>query len=304
MNTRQLQYIITLAEERSFSEAANRLLISQPSLSQYVQKLEKELGVELFERTVPLRLTYAGETYIDSAKKILDIEGEMLERMKDIQGGKMGKIYIGVGFLNSVTLVPNIVNMYRQQFPDVEIMVDEDMEPNLKIKADAGDLDLIFATSKFEDLQYERVELFQEDFLVAVPKNMSIGSSGQKSGVIETIDVDKVKDIPFILLKSNTYIRQIVEDSFSRNGIKPKCAAVCTSAIGAYGMVKAGAGATLIPYSTYSNDYSANIDYYRIADNNYKRTVSLYYNKNRYIPHIIREFISVSKEYFKTNCKN
>ena len=258
----------------------------------------------MFERTVPLKLTYAGEIYIDSAKKILSIEGEMLEKIADIQGGKMGKIYLGVGFLNSATLVPNIVNMYRQQFPDVEIIVDEDMEPNLKIKADSGELDLIFATSKFEDLQYERVELFQEDFLVAVPRGMSIGSSGQKTDVIETIDVNKVKDIPFIMLKSNTYIRQIVEESFSRVGIKPKCAAVCTSAIGAYGMVKAGAGATLIPYSTYLNDYSPNIEYYRFADNNYKRTVSLYYNRNRYIPHIIKEFISVSKEYFNANYYN
>ena len=59
LNTRQLHYVITVANERSISLAAKKLMISQPSLSQYIQKLEKELGVELFERVNPLRLTYA-----------------------------------------------------------------------------------------------------------------------------------------------------------------------------------------------------------------------------------------------------
>lgn len=318
MNTRQLQYIITLAEEKSFSEAANKLLISQPSLSQYVQKLEKELGIELFERTVPLKLTYAGETYLESAKKIISIEDELQERIIDIADGKRGKIYLGVGFLNSATLIPNIVNVYRQSFPDVELILEEDMEPNLKIKADAGELDLIFATSRFEDSRYERVELFQEDFLLAVPKCMSTSDKETSykemshnetneneelintARQIPTISVDRVKDVPFILLKSNTFIRQIVENSFTKVGIKPKCAATCTSAIGAYGMAKAGVGATLIPYSTFQNDYSSNVEYYRLEDSNFKRSMSIYYNKEKYISRIVREFISISEEYFKT----
>ena len=71
MNTRQLQYILMIASTGSFSEAAKRLYVSQPSLSQYVHKLETELGVNLFERTNPLRLTYAGEVYVEAAKGIL-----------------------------------------------------------------------------------------------------------------------------------------------------------------------------------------------------------------------------------------
>lgn len=299
MNTRQLQYVITLAEEKSFSEASNKLLISQPSLSQYIQKLEKELGVELFERTVPLKLTYAGEIYTESAKKILALEKEMMEQMTDILGGKKGKIYLGAGFLNSITLIPNIVSLYQKEYPDVEVFVDEDMEPNLKVKADAGELDLIISTSKFEDTFYEKVELYEEEFLLAVPKNMSFGRSGHECQEIASIDIEKTEKLPMVLLRSNTYIRQIIEESFRKKGIKPKCTAVCTSVVGAYGMVKAGVGATLIPYSTYKNDYSPNIDYYRIADNDYKRMVCIYYNKNRYISRIMTEFINAARKYFK-----
>lgn len=64
MNSRQLQYVITVAETKSFSEAAAKLMISQPSLSQLISKLEAEIGVQLFERTVPLSLTYDNMFFI------------------------------------------------------------------------------------------------------------------------------------------------------------------------------------------------------------------------------------------------
>ena len=73
MNTKQLKYVIVLAREGSFSKAAESLGITQPSLSQYVKKIEKEIGLELFDRTGGnLRLTDAGRVYIDAGQKILE----------------------------------------------------------------------------------------------------------------------------------------------------------------------------------------------------------------------------------------
>lgn len=299
MNTRQLQYVLTLAEEKSFSEAANKLLISQPSLSQYIQKLEKEIGTELFERTVPLKLTYAGETYVEAAKKIVLLEDEMMEKITDISGGTRGKLYIGVSFLNSTTFIPQIVKLYQDCYPDVEIIICEDTEPNLKLRADAGELDLIFSTSKFDNLQYVEEEMCKEEFLLAVPKKMCSGSRESKPDNLEAIKIQTVKDLPFIMLMANTYIYEIVEKIYQKAGVKPRCAVACTSVTAAYGMVKAGVGLTLIPYSMYKNDYCSNVNYFQIEDNEYKRMVGLYYHKNRYISNIMTEFIKATKKYFK-----
>ncbi|MGL5314367.1 MAG: LysR family transcriptional regulator, partial [Peptostreptococcaceae bacterium] len=72
MNSKKLNYIITISELQSISKAAAQLFISQPSLSNIVSNLEKELGIKLFNRTTnPISLTYAGERYIETAKKIL-----------------------------------------------------------------------------------------------------------------------------------------------------------------------------------------------------------------------------------------
>lgn len=301
MNTRQLQYVITLAEEKSFSEAANRLLISQPSLSQYIQKLEKELGMELFERTLPLKLTKAGESYVQTAKKIISMEEEMLKQLEDIQDGVRGKIVIGAGFLNSIVLLPNIVSLFQKRFPDVEVSVYEDMEPNLKAKADAGEIDLFFSTSEIKDPAYESIELFQEEYLLATPIGMSYGRSGHPFGEFNTIDISRARDLPFIMLSSNTYISETVESIYHARGIEPKRIATCTSATAAYSMTKAGVGATLIPFSTYKTDYSLYVNYYRIADCNQRRTVHIYYNKNRYISKVMREFIMESEMFFEEN---
>lgn len=301
MNSRQLEYIMTVASEKSFSEAAKKLMISQPSLSQYVQKLEKELGIELFERTQPLKLTYAGEVYVNTAKQILEIEKDMNKKLSDIAGGTKGKIVIGTGFLNSIILLPSILSIFRKQYPDVECILCEDIEPNLKMKADAGEVDLIFSTSKVHDEDYENIHLMREEFLLAVPVSMNIGSSGRIPGEIKVIDIERVKDIPFIMLGNNTVIQDALNRICREYGFVPKMAALCTSATASYSMVKAGVGAAIIPLSTYKMDYSPNVCYYRIKNNTVKRELTLYYRKNKYISGIMGAFIEQCKVYFEEN---
>ena len=78
MNMKQLKYVLVLAHEGSFSLAADTLGISQPSISQYIKKIEKEQGVELFDRTSgDVRITDAGRIYIEDGRKILDLEKQM-----------------------------------------------------------------------------------------------------------------------------------------------------------------------------------------------------------------------------------
>ena len=75
MNTKQLKYGLVLARDGSFSRAANTLNITQPSLSQYIRKIEKELGTELFDRANgDVRLTDAGRVYLEAGRQILDLE--------------------------------------------------------------------------------------------------------------------------------------------------------------------------------------------------------------------------------------
>ena len=87
MNEKHFLYVRTLAEERSFSRAAEALGISQPSLSQSIRKIEQDAGTELFDRSgAEIRLTDAGRVYLESAQQILDIERRMKSAFADFAG--------------------------------------------------------------------------------------------------------------------------------------------------------------------------------------------------------------------------
>ncbi len=85
MEFRQLLYVVELAREKNFSRAAKKLHVAQPSLSQQLSKLERELGVTLFHRsTSSVELTYAGATFVEKAQKVLDLLDQMRQEMDDI----------------------------------------------------------------------------------------------------------------------------------------------------------------------------------------------------------------------------
>ena len=304
MNTRQLSYIIKVAETRSFSEAAGQLMISQPSLSQYISKIENEIGLQIFERTVPLKITYAGEIYLASAKKMLKEEAELEERIADLKGGLSGKLKIGSGYLNAISLLPRIVSDFQTRYPNVQIEIYEETEPKLKQMLDDGVLDLVVATSQFNTPSYEKILLSTEEYLIAIPK--FFGAIGLEEPdeqeeldferKIKIIDFDKLENIPLVRLQPNTYMRELIDSLYDNNHIKPRSTVECTTAMAAYSMAKRGVGATLIPYSLYKSDFSYNINYYSIPDMKKKRKVSIIYNKSRYLNNVSDEFIRIAQE--------
>lgn len=307
MTSRQLQYVITLAETRSFSEAAEKLMVSQPSLSQLISKLEDEIGVQLFERTVPLTITYAGEVYVNTAKKILSEEAEMQDTMAYLRGDNAGKLKIATGYLNAVAVLPELIVGFQRSHPNVQIEIFEDIEPNLKPLVDSGKVDLVLATSQFDSAGYEKVLIGEEQYLFAIPK--CLGTFGDSNDDKETdypndrmvrpLNMAMLENIPIIRLQRNTYIRGLVDSLYEIHHIKPKSTIECTTAIGAYSMAKAGLGATMVSYSMYKYDYSYMLNYYSMSEVRMRRMVSIVYDKGKYLSNLAQEFIEVGKQCYK-----
>ena len=104
MNLKQFKYVLALANEGSFSRAAEALNIKQPSLSQYIKKIEKDCGMQLFDRSKgDVRLTDAGRAYIEAGRKILDLEHQLEGRFSDLAAFKSGTISIGIAASSCIT---------------------------------------------------------------------------------------------------------------------------------------------------------------------------------------------------------
>lgn len=301
MNTRQLQYILTLAEEKNFSEAANKLFISQPSLSQYIKKLEEEIGAELFERTTPLKLTFAGEVYINMAKSVLSIEENTIEKIQDISEGNRGKIKIGSGYVNSVLILPEVMKRFGEKYENVEIELKEDIEPKLMDKLDAGEIDLLIATANLAREDYEKIKLIDEEFLLAVPKRYSIeGDQLKDDDEFDSVRFDVLVDVPFIVMEKSTVMRRLFEKLRKEANLPEDIVKYsCTTNMAAYAMVKLGLGATIIPYSMYVVDKNNTVNYFKLVSKDHKRELFIYFKKYKYMTRVMSLFIDEIKWYFR-----
>ncbi|MBR0404794.1 MAG: LysR family transcriptional regulator [Eggerthellaceae bacterium] len=145
MNFASLEYFETLAQERSFTKASERLHITQQSLSSHIAKLEKELGCQLVVRHVPLELTYAGEVFLNYASSLRDQYTTMRHEFLDISKNDEGILRVGIAFTRGRTILPDIIMAFHEKHPHVRIALVEATNEALRQKLVEGDIDLAIA---------------------------------------------------------------------------------------------------------------------------------------------------------------
>lgn len=209
-------YVYQVYKERSFTRAAEKLFISQPSLSVAIKNIEKKLGADLFERMGnTVRLTDVGKEYIKTAEQIITAEKEFLNRINDINELKTGKIVVGgTNYLSSYVL-PRVINQFNRLYPDIDVELVEANSYNLGNMLDNEQIDIIIDSFDENADDYQSFFLASEDILLCVPKDRKINEKLKKfqiepesiyKGSISLKDVEAVsikifKDENFILLK-------------------------------------------------------------------------------------------------------
>jgi DNA-binding transcriptional LysR family regulator len=115
--------VITIASTGSFSRAADELQIAQPTLSKYIQKLEKNIGIELFDRsTIPIRLTTAGELYVTAGKKMIDDDRQLQKQLQEVKYNQNLEIKVGISPSRAPYLMPFILSKYQAQSTHIHRM--------------------------------------------------------------------------------------------------------------------------------------------------------------------------------------
>jgi DNA-binding transcriptional LysR family regulator len=297
MDFRQLQYMMMVAEEKSFSKAANKLYIAQPSLSQYIQKLEQQLGVQLFDRsTNPLRLTYAGELYVETAKKILDLKDQLSHQMEDIADLKKGRLTIGASAFRTTYIMPKILPFFHESFPGIEVVLLEGTSSELGDAAIKGATDISIMTLPVDEVLYSYETVLTEEILLAVNPNHPRFSQYKQS----RINLYELREEPFILLKQNQKLHQIALNLCKQSGFKPKIVLESESIESAHALAAAGMGITFVPdtLAKFSRQKTPPL-YFSIAELTPMRQLVIAYRKGRYLSKAAKEFISLTKDVLK-----
>lgn len=146
MNFASMEYFIAVAEERSFTRAAQRLMVTQQTLSAHIASVERELGVRLVNRTVPLTLTYAGEVFLGYARRFEAQRRSMEQEFADISGNAQGLLAIGIASTRGRLLLPQAIDAFQREKPGVRVLIDEKENSELVEEMREGLVDMAVAT--------------------------------------------------------------------------------------------------------------------------------------------------------------
>ena len=146
MNFSSMEYFIALAEERSFTRAAQRLMVTQQTLSAHIAGIERELGVRLVNRKVPLTLTYAGDVLLGYARRFETDRRAMEQEFADIAGDAQGLLGVAVASTRGRLLMPPAIAAFRKQKPGVRVLIDEGENEELVEALREGRVDMAVAT--------------------------------------------------------------------------------------------------------------------------------------------------------------
>jgi len=245
LELRHLRYFRAVAESKGFREAARRLHVVQPALSQTVSDLERELGVRLLTRNSrSVRLTSEGEVFLKEAREILAHADRSVELARGAARGEIGSL--SVGFLGSATafFLPRIIREYRRRFPGVRLTLRE-MAPTPQIdEFRAGQLDVGFTRPiPATDDAWLRSECLHRDSLLAVlPK-------GHPASTRPVVPVKQLAAEPFVLFHraGAPELFGAIVSLCSRAGFTPRVVTEADMMQTVLTLVDAGEGVALVP---------------------------------------------------------
>lgn len=264
MNDKELLYIKKIADTKSISKAAEELFIAQPSLSQALQRIEKELGTHLFIREPRgMKLTYAGEKYYLMAKEILDIYSDFKSEITHINELKSGRLVIGIARYMGMNILPKVLPEFNKKYLNVELIVMERNTKTLEELVLSGDVDFALTHVHKKDLNEKiQYKILREDhFVLVTQKNYLKNFNGvvMKDGE-KFIDLRDLKDEIFINLDANQGIRKVQNRIYNSCNIDPKVVTTTKNFETAKRLAAKGLGLTILPRD-YLNIFTEDRDY-------------------------------------------
>lgn len=219
MEIRQLKYFLAIAEARQITKAANQLHITQPPLSQQMLLLEKELGVQLLERTKKqIKLTEAGCILQNRAEQIIELINSTINEVQEAANGVSGKLKIGTITSSGRSLIPEYIQKFHQTYPKVSFDLRLGDSRRILELLNAGIIEIGLVRLPVDSSLYNYITLPKESMvMVALPDTITTRDE-------ETFSFDKIKDKPLLLHRR---YESIISDYCSQAGFKPNI--LCTS---------------------------------------------------------------------------
>jgi len=300
---KQFRYIIKVAELQNITLAAKELFVSQPSLSHYIKKIEKDIGAELFDRnTTPLSLTQAGKKFVETGKEIIEKYDNMTEEIAKLSMKEYGKIKIGMPHSRAAYMLPPVLLEFSEKYPNINIETIETKSSILIDYVERGKIDFAVLPAFKKELIYNKnlgTEIIYNEQLYLI-SGKPLNSTVHDYGNIYTLkQFDVLSNEKFILLEKGHGIRYAVDKIFDKYNFEPKVLIETTSNETAYRLSVLGQAVAIVPEISLELFRSKVAPYvYKIGAKGESWEVIAIYNEGRKLSNASKLFLEILKSKF------
>ncbi|MFE9172642.1 LysR family transcriptional regulator [Streptomyces kebangsaanensis] len=246
MQFQQLQYFVAVAETRHFTRAAELVHVAQPSLSQQIKALERELGADLFLRARGnITLTDAGEALLPLARRILADADTARHEVQELVQLRRGRVRLGATPSLCTGLLPDVLRAFHDRYPGIRLMIEEGGSHDLvrELARGALDLALVVLPLPTPSPALTTVELLREDLVVvSSPEAPAPGGRGRRSVRIGDLEGERL-----VMFRHGYDLRELTVAACRAEGFEPDLAVEGGEMDAVLGFVRAGLGVAVVP---------------------------------------------------------
>lgn len=304
MNLKEIEYIVTIAEEQKLNCAAEKLFVTPSALTQQVANLEREIGAPLFYRSrngwTP---TEAGNIYLTSAREILQIRSETDKRLQDLVNARRGTLTVGITSEHGSSMFTHIYPLFHQDYPEVTINIYENNVRDQQQMLRNGELDLAFLTLSEEQRTDDiYTPLAKEELLLAIPAGhlaCQYARKTEKSRYAE-LDISILHNDPFAMMYKQSTMFRMLAAHFESCGFSPRTLFYTQRSVNALEMVSANICCTVVPAffaagahrSTFDNVAFFSMPSHPVWD------ITVSCKRGSYLTDAAHAFIKLAKDYW------
>ena len=276
MEIHQLRYFVAVADEGSFSRAAAKVRVAQPSLSQQIRKLEAEVGQPLFDRLPrSVVLTEAGRCLMDYARQILASINDARRCVDELKGEIAGNLAVGAIPTIAPYVLPELVVTFQKHYPQVTLEIVEDVTSGITRRIEAGELDVAIASTCQQTPTLRRESLSAEPLLALLPEDHPMAKKA-------LIELDDLKSQRFLLLHEMHCLSQQVNHLLESRRLRPEIALAGSQLTTIANMVAAAIGVSIVPQMMVKHQTTPGCVSLPFAPPVPERELNLLYNPLRY----------------------
>jgi DNA-binding transcriptional LysR family regulator len=292
----QLEAFVQVANQKSFSRAAEALFLTQPSVTARIQALERDLGERLFERSGRgVRLTEVGTCFLPHAERVLQALHEGRDAIEALRNLQSGSLILASATTVSTYILPGVLKTFRQRFPRVEVSVRTGRSEQVlqMLLSDEAQVGLVRAVYH-QDV--ETKGLIEDELVLIANSDDELANMG-------TISVEQLGDHPFIFFDRNSSYYSLAQGLFRQHGIVPRIQMELDSMEATKKMVEEGLGIALLPRIAVERELTAGtlVEIEIAGMRNPTRQIALISRRSRPLGPVAQAFVEIVQEMFVTN---